>query len=93
MRRSLKTFFLAIAAFSACLIAAVLAVYAVWYLNTPPRPPGDVGDAPFYVLLGFEMFIGLPVGLLTGVAAAAVVIWKRRRGSPANLDLEPAHEP
>jgi uncharacterized protein YciI len=86
--RHLKTFLLALAAFLGCLIAAVLLVYAVWYVDSwdyrnSPNPTHEVRDAPVYVLLGAEMFIGLPVGLLAGVAGAAVVIWKRRRGSPA----------
>jgi hypothetical protein len=83
--RGLKTFLLALAAFLGCLIAAVLAVYAVWYVSSwdylhAPNPTDEVRDGPAYVLLGAEMFIGLPVGVLGGIAAAVFVFVKRRRG-------------
>ena len=83
--RGLKTFLLALATFLGCLIAAVLFVYAVWCVSSwdylhAPNPTDEVRDGPAYVLLGAEMFIGLPVGVLAGVAASALVVWKRRRG-------------
>jgi hypothetical protein len=86
MKRNLKTLLLAVAAFLVSVVAAVLAVYAFWYVDSrdylhAPNPSGEVRDAPAYVLLGAEMFIGLPVGSLAGAGAAAVVVWKRRRGT------------
>lgn len=90
MSRHLKTFLLALAAFLGCLIAAVLVVYAFWLVESwdylhAPNPAGEVRDAPAYVLLGAEMFVGLPVGLLAGIAAAVFVILRRRRGADGVL--------
>lgn len=82
MKRALKILFLGGTAFLACVVAALLVVYGVWYVGSrdylhAPNPSGEVRDAPAYVLLGYEMFIGLPVGVLAGIAATVLVVRKR----------------
>jgi hypothetical protein len=88
MKKHLATFAWACAAFLAGVIAVVLVTYALWlfdswdYLHSP-KNPDHVRDAPAYVLMGLELFIGLPLGVLAGAAAALAVVWKRRR-APAS---------
>jgi hypothetical protein len=85
LKRNLATFAWACAAFIAVFVALVVLTYAVWslqsweYNHSPPRSPGDPHDASAYVLLGMEMFFGLPGGLVLGGIAAGMVISKRRR--------------
>jgi ABC-type sulfate transport system permease subunit len=85
MKRHLITLLLAIAAFLASLIAAVLVVYAYWYvdswgyIHSPRLSPSDPHDAAALRLVALEVIIGLPVGALAGIAAAAIVVWKRWR--------------
>jgi hypothetical protein len=84
LKRNLATFAWACTAFIAVFVAVVVLTYAAWSVqsweyNHSPRSPGDPHDASAYVLLGMEMFFGLPGGLLFGGIAAGMVIFKRRR--------------
>jgi hypothetical protein len=92
--RHLKTALLALAAFLACMVAAVLVVYVYWYFmsweynHTPRESPSDPHDAAAMMLIALETLFGLPAGVLAGVAAAALVIWRRWRGPEST---QPAH--
>jgi uncharacterized protein YqgC (DUF456 family) len=82
MKRHLITAALAVLAFLCALLLAILAVWAYWYVdswgyNHAPVTPGDPHDAAAYVLIGMEMFIGLPLGLILGPIAGIVVLWRR----------------
>src|ERR1700709_2786199 len=73
----------ALAAFLAGFIFVTGLVYAVWYvkswgyIHSPRLSPSDPHDAAAMMLVGLEIFVGLPGGILTGlIASALVVVWK-----------------
>jgi hypothetical protein len=84
MKRNWATFAWMCAAFLGGIMVAILVTYAVWnvqswdYNHSPKASPGDPHDASGYVLIGMEMFFGLPVGVFLGAASALAVLWKRR---------------
>jgi hypothetical protein len=86
MKKILVTLALAFAAFVAGFILVTGLVYAVWYvrsweyIHSPRLSPSDPHDAAAMALMGMEMLIGLPGGILTGlIASALVVVWKWNR--------------
>jgi hypothetical protein len=86
MKKALVTLAQALAAFLAGFILVTGLVYAVWYVNSwgyihsEPSSPSDPHDAAAMLLVGIELFVGLPGGILTGlIAAAIVVVWRWNR--------------
>ena len=69
MKRFLATLALALAAFVAGFILVTGLVYAAWYvkswgyIHSPRLSPSDPHDAAAMLLLGLEMFVGLPGGM------------------------------
>jgi len=83
VKRKLVTLALAFAAFLAVVIGALVVTYAIWYWQSwdyihAPRNPDEVRDAGAYVLMGMELFFGLPIGTLLGLIAASVVLLRQR---------------
>ena len=82
MKRHLITAALMALTFLGGFLLAIVIVWTYWYVdswgyNHAPVEPGDPHDAAAYVMLGMEMFIGLPLGCVLGGIAAIGVLWRR----------------
>jgi hypothetical protein len=86
MKKLFVTLGQTLAAFLAGFIFVTGSVYAVWYaeswgyIHSPPLSDSDPHDAAAMMLVGLEMFVGLPGGILTGLIAGAIVVvlkWNR----------------
>jgi hypothetical protein len=61
-----------------CVLASMLVTYGLWFIlsfeynNSPRISPSDPHDASAYALLGLVLYIGLPLGCVTGLIGAVV---------------------